>query len=271
MNLEKLMKTPKDYLMAMLIGLTLVAALRPQDHIGLFNAGISIATALVIDGMIAMMYKSKKKFPDGGIITALIVADVLSNSTPWYIIAATTAVALMSKHIIKSGRKPIFNPAAFGLLFAIYIFSTGQSWWGSLALLPTWLIPVMIIPGIVISIKVNKFPQVASFLGVYFALMLLMAISHLGLPYDTPADALRIPFVNSALFLAFFMLTDPPTTPATYPKQIVFGSLVAIIGSVIFANYGGLAYLLIGLLMGNLINFTLMRARQNKLSEVTIE
>ncbi len=271
MNLDKLMKTPKGYLLAILIGLTLVASLRPQDHIGLLNAGIAVITALAIDGIVAKLYKNKKKFSDGGMITALIIANVLSNTTPWYIIVATTAVALLSKHIIKSGRKPIFNPAAFGLLFAIYIFSTGQSWWGSLALLPTWLILIMIVPGIFISIKVNKFPQVASFLGMYFVLMLIMAVFHLGLPYDTPADALRIPFVNSAIYLAFFMLTDPPTTPSTYPKQIVFGSLVAIVGSIIFANYGGLAYLLIGLLAGNLVNFTFMRARQKKMSEVVIE
>ncbi len=271
MNVEKWLKTPKGYMMAILIGLTLVAALRPQDHIGLLNAGVSVVTALVIDGVAGMLYKNKKKFPDGGIITALIIADVLSNSTPWYLFVATTAVALLSKHLIKTGRKPIFNPAAVGLVVAIYVFSTGQSWWGSLALLPIWLIPALIIPGIVISIRVNKFPQVASFLGVYFALMFFMAIFHLGLPYDTPADALRIPFVNSTLFLAFFMLTDPPTSPASYPKQIIFGSLAAIIGSVVFANYGGLAYLLIGLLVGNLANYTLMRVRQKKLTEVMVE
>ncbi len=271
MNVEKWLKTPKGYMMAILIGLTLVAALRPQDHIGLLNAGVSVVTALVIDGVAGMLYKNKKKFPDGGIITALIIADVLSNSTPWYLFVATTAVALLSKHLIKTGRKPIFNPAAVGLVVAIYVFSTGQSWWGSLALLPIWLIPALIIPGIVISIRVNKFPQVASFLGVYFALMFFMAIFHLGLPYDTPADALRIPFVNSTLFLAFFMLTDPPTSPAAYPKQIIFGSLAAIIGSVVFANYGGLAYLLIGLLVGNLANYTLMRVRQKKLTEVMVE
>ncbi len=250
--LERFLKTPKGYVLAILVGLTLIAALRPQDHLGLLNAIVAVATGLVFDAGVALLQRRKKLFSDGAVITALIVADVLSHTTPLYIVAATTAVALLSKHVLKVGRKPIFNPAAFGLLFAIVVFATGQSWWGSLALLPTWLILLLLAGGLLITERVNKFPQVLAFLGTYFALLLVMAIFHLGLPSDTPGDALRIPFVNSALYLAFFMLTDPPTTPAPYRQQILFGVIVAGVGTVIFAMSGGLAYLLVGLLVGNI-------------------
>ncbi|MHB1683016.1 MAG: RnfABCDGE type electron transport complex subunit D [Bacilli bacterium] len=245
------LKTPKGYAMAALIGLTLIAALRPQDHLGLLSAAVAVATGLAIDGGVALLQRRKKLFSDGAVITALIVADVLSHATPLYIVAATTAVALLSKHLLKVGRKPLFNPAAFGLLFAIVAFNTGQSWWGSLALLPTWLMLLLLAAGLLITVRVNKFPQVASFLGAYFALLLAMAIFHLGLPSDTPGDALRAPFVNSALYLAFFMVTDPPTSPAPYRQQVMFGMIVAVVGTLIFATSGGLAYLLVGLLVGN--------------------
>ena len=245
------LKTPKGYAMAALIGLTLIAALRPQDHLGLLSAAVAVAVGLAIDGGVALLQRRKKLFSDGAVITALIVADVLSHATPLYIVAATTAVALLSKHLLKVGRKPLFNPAAFGLLFAIVAFNTGQSWWGSLALLPTWLMLLLLAAGLLITVRVNKFPQVASFLGAYFALLLAMAIFHLGLPSDTPGDALRAPFVNSALYLAFFMVTDPPTSPAPYRQQILFGVIAAGVGTLIFATSGGLAYPLIGLLAGN--------------------
>ena len=234
--LERFLKTPKGTVMAVLAGLTLVGALRPQDHLGLLNAAVAVATGLVIDG---------------GVITALIVTDVLSHTTPLYIVTATTAVALLSKHVLKVGRKPIFNPAVFGLLFALVVFATGQSWWGSLALLPAWLTLPLLAAGLLITARVNKFPQVLAFLGTYFALLLVMAFSHLGLPSDTPGDALRPPFVNAALYLAFFMVTDPPTSPAPYRQQILFGVIAAGVGTLIFATSGGLAYLLIGLLAGN--------------------
>ncbi len=247
----RFLKTPKGYVFAALTLLTLIAALRPQDHFGLINAAIAIATGLLIDGGIALLQRRQKLFSDGAVITALIVTDVLSHATPWYIVAATTAVALFSKHILKIGRKPIFNPAAFGLLVAIYIFSTGQSWWGSLALMPTWITLLLLVTGVIVTIRVNKFPQVTAFLFTYFALLLIMAVFHLGLPSDTPADALRVPFVNSALYLAFFMVTDPPTSPAPYRQQIWFGVISALVGTIIFATQGGLAYLLIGLLIAN--------------------
>ncbi len=249
--LERFLKTPKGAVMAVLIGLTLIGALRPQDHLGLLNAAVAVATGLVIDGGVALLQRRRKLFSDGGVITALIVADVLSHMTPLYVVMATTAVALLSKHTLKVGRKPIFNPAAFGLLFALVVFGTGQSWWGSLALLPIWLTLLLLAAGLLITSRVNKFPQVIAFLGTYFALLLAMAFLHLGLPSDTPGDALRAPFVNSALYLAFFMLTDPPTSPAPYRQQILFGVIAASVGTMIFATSGGLAYLLIGLLVGN--------------------
>ncbi len=253
----RFIKTPKGMVMALLILLTLIGALRPQDHFALVNALLAVVTALILDGIVALFHHRKKLFSDGAVITALIVADVLSHMTPLYIIIATTAVALMSKHLLKIGRKPIFNPAAFGLLFAIVAFGTGQSWWGSLALLPTWSIILLLVAGVYITQRVNKFPLVLTFLGTYFILLLAMAIMHLGLPSDTPGDALRVPFVNSALYLAFFMLTDPPTSPAPYRHQVFFGAIAAGVGTVIFATSGGLAYPLIGLLTGNAWKATL--------------
>ena len=256
-------KTPKGCVMIALMALTLAAGLlRPQDHAGIVNAAVAVAAALAVDGGVSALMKRRKLVSDGGVITGLIVADVLSHATPFYLVALITAVALMSKHILKAGRKPLFNPAAFGLLFAIAVFSTGQSWWGSLALLPVWFAPVLVGAGLLVAARVNRLPQVIAFLGTYFGLLLAMAVLHLGLPYDTPGDALRTPFVNSALYLAFFMLTDPPTTPSPYGRQVLFGIIAAGIGTVVFALFGGLAYLLIGLLAGNAWKALLSRARK---------
>lgn len=251
-SIRRFLKTPKGTAFTILAGLTLIASLRPEDHSGLVNALVAVVTGLIVDNVVAFLQKRKSFFSDGAIITGLIIADVLSHATPLYLVAATTIVALLSKHVLKVGRKPIFNPAAFGLLMAVWVFHTGESWWGSLALLPTWLTVVVIVVGILLTVKVNKFPQVAAFLGTYFTLLLVMAVLHVGLPSDTPADALRIPFVNTALFLSFFMLTDPPTSPAPYVQQIVFGILVAVVSTAIFAFIGGLTYLLVGLLVANL-------------------
>jgi hypothetical protein len=52
------------------------------------------------------------------------------------------------------------------------------------------------------------------------------------------------PFVQATLFLALFMLTDPPTAPSRYADQVVIGLLVAAASLVAKTLGAGQAYLL---------------------------
>ena len=66
-----------------------------------------------------------------------------------------------------------------------------------------------------------------------------------------PRQFLRTPFIQATLFLALFMLTDPPTAPARYGEQVALGVLVAVssLGAQLLG--AGQVYLLVGLLVGN--------------------
>ncbi|PSR33061.1 MAG: hypothetical protein C7B46_11715 [Sulfobacillus benefaciens] len=258
----RFVKTPKGVVLTGLAVLTLVASLFPQGKIGLWHAVVADLTAVSIDALVALVLRRRVTFSTGGLITGLIVADVLSSLTPLYLVILTTVVALMSKHVIRRGRKPIFNPAAVGLVFALSLFSSGQSWWAALTLLPIWYLAFLLAIGVYVALRVKKYPQVLAFLGTYFALLLAMALLHLGLRSDTPGDALRVPFINAALFLGFFMLTDPPTSPAITRDQVLFGVIVGGIAVILFALFGGLAYLLIALLLGNLWSASLAWMRR---------
>ena len=61
------------------------------------------------------------------------------------------------------------------------------------------------------------------------------------------------PFVQATLFLALFMLTDPPTSPSRYPDQIAIGALSAVVACTAQLLGAGQAYLLVGVLAGNLV------------------
>ncbi|HJV17695.1 MAG TPA: hypothetical protein VJ546_10005 [Bacillales bacterium] len=63
------------------------------------------------------------------------------------------------------------------------------------------------------------------------------------------------------------MLTDLPTTPAKVNDQIVFSIIVALVGTSFYAVAGGLAYLFIGLLVGNLYYLLKKRAKASKTHE----
>jgi Na+-translocating ferredoxin:NAD+ oxidoreductase RnfD subunit len=273
--LLKFIRTPKGTVLVILVLLMLVAAIHVSDRPGIGNTIAAVATAAVIDWFVAAARKNKKVFPDGGIITGLIIGLVLSGSVSWHVAALTSAIAVISKHLLKIGRKPIFNPAAFALLFTLLAFHTGQSWWGDLADLPIFFLPLLFIGGYFMTARVNKFPQVLTFLFTYFLLLTVAAAFHLGHAAYTPGDAIRVPIVNSALFMAFFMLTDPPTSPGKYEQQVTFSIIVAVVSVAFYLVFGGLSYLLIGLLVANGWRaFSVWRsdgARKHRIAEIKAE
>src|SRR5581483_9516877 len=99
---------------------------------------------------------------------------------------------------------------------------------------------------------------------------LLTAASAIGDPIGF-ADAFRQPMTGAAAFFAFFMLTDPPTSPARTSHQVWFSVIAAAIGVLCLAlNAGGVYYLLIGLLTANALEgarrLVLTRRRPSKRS-----
>ena len=102
--------------------------------------------------------------------------------------------------------------------------------------------------GAVVVERVNRFPLVLTFAGLYFGLFTVVAL----VSPVRAAEMFRPPFIQSTIFFACFMLTDPPTSPGRYADQVWIGTLVAL-ASVLSQLFGaGQAYLLVGLLVGNL-------------------
>ncbi len=250
------MKTPKGLVLVILGLIALLASLLTPSILldNVVNIVVASVTALVIDYLVGRFYDKKRGFSNGGVITAWIVAMVLSSVTPWYVVMATTAIAVASKHILRVKRKPIFNPAAVGLLISTYLFSSMQSWWAAMTLLPNATLIILAIALVIIAKRVKKIPQVLAFLASY-----LVIVAFFLLFKQTSMDALfalENPMANSALFLAAFMLTDPPTSPSKPKAQIAFG---IITGTVSLLTYlilpGELVYLFIGLLVANGLHF----------------
>ncbi len=250
MTIQKWIKTPKGYVTVALVSYLIIASIGSKNIMGIKNSLIAICAAFVVDFLYCRML-NRKSSKDSTVITGLIISLILSFTTPWQIVAGTAVIAILSKHLLVYKKKPIFNPATVGLLLSIFIFQTGQSWWGAFGDLPAWTIIFLVIGGYLITDRVNKFPQVLSFLGTFFALLLLMGLLNVG----NATDAFRPPFINATLFFAFFMLTDPPTSPAKYKNKVLFGIISAVPGALVYGIFGGLTYLFIGLFIGNVYTY----------------
>ncbi|MCQ6282106.1 RnfABCDGE type electron transport complex subunit D [Bacillus sp. EB600] len=256
MTAKKWLKTPKGFVTMAMITYLLVASMGSKELAGIRNGFVAVLISIIVDILCNVIKKRKWSMPDGAVITGLIISLILSTATSLGVIAWTVVIAILSKHLLVYKKKPIFNPAAFGLLLSVLLFQTGQSWWGAFGDLPVWTILFLLVGGYKVTNRVNKFPQVFSFLGTSFFLLLLMGHFNIG----GAVDALRPPFINATLFFGFFMLTDPPTSPGKDKDQIVFGILTAVSGTVIYGFFGGLMYLFIGLLIGNFYSFLKKRS-----------
>ena len=211
----------------------------------------AVAVAVLIDAPILRRRRKAWEFPSGAILTGLLVAMVLSPQEPWYVTACTSAVAILSKYIFRTRSANVFNPAALALVATFYVFDTGQSWWGALPdITPLVALPVLFATGVLITDKVNKIPLVLAFLGSYYLLFTVTAF--LGDPRPV-AETFVTPDLQAVLFFAFFILTDPPTSPVKYPDQIVCGVLVAATSYGVFELVGAACYLLAGVLVGNVL------------------
>jgi Na+-translocating ferredoxin:NAD+ oxidoreductase RnfD subunit len=243
-----LLHTPKGQLTLVLAALVAIAA--PHEGIRLVAPGIlgGVAVSALLDALILRARRTRWTFPSGAVLTALIVAMVLSAQTPWPVIVLTSAFAVCTKYIVRTRAANVFNPAALAIVVLFPLFRPGQSWWGALPDGPLPLRAALAAGGIYIAHRVNKLPLVIAFLGAYYLLFTIAAFA------GDPAwvsEVYRSPDLEAVLYFAFFILTDPPTSPVSGRDQLVFAAIVAGVSFAIFEASGAVYYLLAGVLAGN--------------------
>jgi len=246
-KIKSFFRTPKGLLTIILTVFVAMAA--PGQELARVLPGMiaAIVAAGLVDTAILRFRKNVWEFPSGAVLTAMIVAMVLRAQEPWHVVAITSMAAVGSKYLFRTKSANVFNPAALAIIMTFYVFHTGQSWWGALTEVTPVAQLMLIAGGVFITDRVNKMPLVLAFLGVYFSLFTIAAF--VGDP-RWPAEIFRSPDAEAALFFAFVILTDPPTSPAKYPDQLVCGVIVAVVAFALFEWFGVVYFLLAGVLVG---------------------
>ena len=155
------------------------------------------------------------------LILVLIINPVMATDhagVGFLIFASVWAMA--SKYIFAIGKKHVFNPAAFAVALTALVLNEPATWWvgGNLALLP-----FVVVGGLLVVRKIQRFDLVASFAVV--SLATIVATS--GGNYTTPITQTLLH--SSFFFLAFVMLTEPLTTPPNRLLRIAYGAMVGFL------------------------------------------
>lgn len=195
--------------------------------IGWLDFEISLPRALLIVGVAqATQYACTRWFklpffdPKSAMISALSLCLLLrTNYEALAVFAAVFAVA--SKFTIRVNDKHIFNPTN-GALVAVLL--TGQGWvspgqWGTAAVLA---FAFACVGGLVVN-RAERSDVTYAFL-LFFGGIVFGRAWWLGDPWTIPVHQLSS---GAFLLFAFFMISDPKTTPDSRLGRILFAGLVA--------------------------------------------
>ena len=157
------------------------------------------------------------------IITGLSLTLLLRADNLWVHPAAASA-AILSKSVIRVRGKHLFNPATFGVMFAMLLLpgawiSPGQ--WGQDVALAGWMVAL----GAFVATRARRADISWSFLAFYVG-ALALRVAYLGQRWAV----LEHQLMNGALLLfAFFMISDPMTSPNHPRARALHAAVVAAI------------------------------------------
>lgn len=208
---------------------------------------VSISAAVGSEALYQYIFKKPLRIKDGSaVVTGLLLGLSVSPSLPLYAVAAGAVVGIVvGKQLFGGFGKNIFNPALFGRLFIIYAFPGQMS---------PWIMPVV---GVTSATPLRHFRDSGEFpmlfdlflgnvpgsLGEMSALLLLPGAAYLlykkyanwRVPLSCMAAVALFAFLagqnplmhifsGSLILGAFFMATDPVTSPKTDSGRYIFGA-----------------------------------------------
>ena len=184
---------------------------------------LTFAAATIAQHLSFAMRPDAPRSYRSAIITGLSLTLLLRADNLWIHPVAACA-AIFSKSVIRSRGKHLFNPATFGVMFAMLLLpgvwiSPGQ--WGQGVALAGWMVAL----GAFVATRARRADISWSFLACYVG-ALALRVAYLGQRWTV----LEHQLMNGALLLfAFFMISDPMTSPNHPRARAIHAGVVAAI------------------------------------------
>jgi Na+-transporting NADH:ubiquinone oxidoreductase subunit NqrB len=192
-------------------------SLRPTQAILTFAVGLATQRACW------PLTPNKPRSLRSAIITSLSLTLLLrADNLLVHPIAA--AAAISSKSIFRFRDKHLFNPATFGVIFALNFLpgcwiSPGQ--WGADVAVAGWVVVL----GMLVTERARRADISWAFLAFYLG-ALAIRVAYLGQRWAVWTHQLSS---GALLLFAFFMISDPMTAPNSRGGRIVHAAIVAAI------------------------------------------
>jgi Na+-transporting NADH:ubiquinone oxidoreductase subunit NqrB len=226
-------------------------------HVSVPQILAAILTSAVIEVVLTFRRTRSIVWPASAMLTGSGVALILRvPSTPhgdhwtthqWYVFAGVAGLALATKYLIRYRGLPVFNPSNVGLVAAFLLLGSTRAepldfWWAPLDGGMIAAYAVILIGGVVITRRLDLLAAASTYwITLAAGVGLLAASGHCMVARWAFAPVCGFDFwrviVTSpeVLIFLFFMITDPKTVPPGRVGRIVFGFVLALVGTVLMA------------------------------------
>ncbi len=190
----------------------------------LHKIALAVTAALLTEALLAPLVASRPFEPRSALISSLSLCLLLRTSEPW-LMALAGALAIASKYLIRFDGKHVFNPT--NLAITLLVALSGEAWispaqWGS----QTWSAFLFACLAVTVLSRSRRIDIALAFLATVAALLFARAL-YLGDPMAIPLKQMQS---GALLLFAFFMISDPKTTPDRRSARILYGAFVACLG-----------------------------------------
>ena len=250
-------RDPRLHLAAVIITLQVLGQTAFGFSLSIAQILVAIGTCAVLEVAIAFFRQQVIMWPASALLTGNGVAFILRvPGTPhgdWWslhgawIFAATAAVSLLSKHVIRWRGRHIFNPSNFGLVLCFLVLGETRAepldfWWGPMSLWLALAIALIVVGGLTILARLRLLAIAVGFWLAFAVGIGVLAASghsmtarwHLG-PISGGAFWWLLVTSPEILIFLFFMITDPMTIPKGRVARLAYAVCVGLLATLLIA------------------------------------
>ena len=214
-------RDPRLYQIASLSALLLYGLLVLQFEISIWQIIVTLITAQLAQYAATRLCKLPAFDPKSALISSLSLCLLLRTDS-LAVAALAAVITIGSKFVIRWKGKHIFNPTNLALIAVtashLGWISSGQ--WGQVA----WFGFLIVCLGSLVVTRAARADITLAFLCFYIGLLFVRAL-WLGDPLTIPSHQIQS---GALLIFAFFMISDPKTTPDSQTGRIIYGLLVSL-------------------------------------------
>ena len=251
------LKDPRLHLAATIVSLQVIGQVGFHFRLSIAQILVSLATCAVLEVGIAAWRQRVILWPASALLTGNGVAFILRvpgtqhgdwwSTRGWWIFVATSAVSLLSKHVLQWRGTHVFNPSNIGLVLCFLALGRGRAepldfWWGPMS---GWLVLalVVILAGGFAILSRLALLRIALGFWASFALGIgLLALTdhsmtarwHLG-PITGASFWWVLLTSPEVLVFLFFMITDPKTAPRDPHARVAYAVAIGLLAALLIA------------------------------------